>query len=376
MKSVRKIKKLENVTVLLRTSLNAPVDKGVVVDAFRLDAALPTIEYLQSRNARVVLVSHISGTGTETLRPMYEALRSRISRLSFCEYSIGPIARETIRRMVPGEVVMLENLRRHKGEEGNDSAFAKELAELADVFVQDSFDVCHRSHASVVGLPTLLPSYAGLTVLKEVEELTKARRPKHPALAVIGGAKFSTKEPLLKQLLKTYDRVFVAGALANDFIKAKGYPVGRSLVSDAGQEQVLELLKNKRLVVPVDATVAPFGEHREKARVTGLKDIKENEAIYDVGPHTSSALMELALKSKTVLWSGPLGLFEHGFIDGTRVLAHAVAGHTHSIVGGGDTISALDELNVTSEFSFVSTGGGAMLDFLADGTLVGLQALK
>jgi|CXWL01.1.fsa_nt_gi phosphoglycerate kinase len=376
MKSVRNIKNLENTTVLLRTSLNAPVENGKVTDTFRLLSALATIEYLQSRNARVVLISHITGTGTETLHPMYEALKEKISRLSFCEYSIGPIARETVRRMVAGEVVMLENLRRHKGEEGNDPAFARELATMADVFVQDSFDVCHRAHASVVGLPELLPSYAGLTVEREVKELSKARKPKHPALAIIGGAKLSTKEPLLKQLLKTYDHVFVAGALANDFIKAKGYDVGHSLVSSAGQENIQQLLSHKRLIVPVDAIVAPFGKNRDVARVTGLKDIKENEAIYDVGPHTSAALMELALKAKTILWSGPLGLFERGFMDGTRVLAHAVAGHTHSIVGGGDTISALDELDATKEFSFVSTGGGAMLDFLADGTLVGLEALR
>lgn len=376
MKSVRSIKKLEGVTVLLRTSLNVPTDKGKVTDGFRLLAALPTIKYLQSRHAKVVLISHISGKGTETLRPMYEALKGSIAELSFCEYSIGPIARETVRRMVPGDVVMLENLRRHAGEEKNDPVFAQELASMADVFVQDSFDVCHRSHASVVGVPQLLPSYAGFTVEHEVAELTKARKPKHPALAVIGGAKFSTKQPLLKQLLKTYDHVFVGGALANDFIKAKGYSVGKSLVSDEGQEEIQQLLKHKRLVVPVDAVVAAFGKERAYARVAQLKDIAEDEAIYDIGPHTAAALMDLALKAKTVLWSGPLGFFEKGYVEGNQTLSQAIAGHTYTVIGGGDTIAALDMLGVTKEFSFVSTGGGAMLDFMVDGTLVGLEALR
>lgn len=376
MRSVRKIKILENIPVLLRTSLNAPVEKGVVTDTFRLKSALSTIEYLQSRHAKVVLASHITGNGTESLRPMFDALKKDVHNLSFCETSIGPVARETIRRMAPGDVVMLENLRRHKGEEGNDEDFAKELASLADIFVQDSFDVCHRKHASVVGVPQFLPSYAGLTVEREVQELRKARKPKRPALAVVGGAKFSTKEPFLKQLLKTYDHVFVGGALANDFIRAKGYSVGTSLVSQEKQDEMRELMKNKRLIVPVDVMVAPLEATRDQARSVSIQEIKENDAILDVGPHTANALADLAIHAKTVLWSGPLGRFEHGFSDGNKILARAIIGNAHSIVGGGDTISALDQLGVTSEFSFVSTGGGAMLDYLTDGRLPGLDALN
>lgn len=375
MRSVRKIKVLENIPVLVRTSLNVPVENGKVTDTFRLKAALPTILYLQKHHARVILVSHITGTGTESLRPMYEALKEFVPRLSFCETSIGPVARETIRRMVPGEVVLLENLRRHKGEEKNDPTFARELASLADVFVQDSFDVCHRTHASVVGVPEFLPSYAGFTVEKEVKELAKARRPKRPALAVVGGAKFSTKEPFLKQLLTAYDYVFVGGALANDFIRAKGYSVGSSLVSEEGQDTMRTLMKNKRLIVPVDVITAPLEGTREEGHAVAVKDIPPTEAVLDIGPHTSAALVELVLKSKTVLWSGPLGRFEHGFSDGNRALARAIIGNAHSIIGGGDTIAALDALGVTSEFSFVSTGGGAMLDYLTDGRLPGLDAL-
>ena len=377
MKSVRDIKVLENVPVLLRTSLNAPVENGKVTNAFRLKSALPTIEYLRSKHARVILISHISGKGTETLMPMYEAMEQWIPDIAFWPVSTGEEARKAVRELLPGHVLMLENLRRNVGEEKNDPEFAKELASLADVFVQDSFDVCHREHASVVGVPGLLPSYAGCTVVQEVEELTKARKPARPAVAIIGGAKFSTKEPVLKTLLKTYDQVFVGGALANDFLKAKGYSVGTSLVSLEGQDHIKELLKNKKLVAPVDVVAAPLKSTRDAGRVCMASEVKEGEAILDAGPHTSAALVDLINKSKTVLWNGPLGLFENGFMDATRTVAHAVANaRTHSILGGGDTIAAIETLGLENQFSFISTGGGAMLDFLAYGTLPGLKALK
>lgn len=377
MRTVRDIKVLENIPVLLRTSLNVPVENGKVENTFRLESALPTINYLRERHARIVLISHITGKGTETLQPMYEAMKNWIPDIAWCPVSIGPEARAAVRELPPGGVLMLENLRRNAGEEKNDPEFSKELAGLADVFVQDSFDVCHREHASIIGLPTLLPSYAGLTVEKEVATLSKALKPKRPALAVIAGAKFSTKEPVLKKLLKTYDHVFVGGALANDFLRAQGHPVGASLVSNEGQEQIRELLKNKRLVLPLDSMVAPLTADRKEGRVTSLEEIREGEAVLDVGPRTNALLTELANKAKTILWNGPLGLYEHGFTDGTRALARAVAGSSaHSVIGGGDTIAAIEELGLTSNCSFLSTGGGAMLDFLAYGTLPGLAALK
>jgi len=376
-RTIQDIKVLENVSVLVRTSLNVPVENGKVENTFRLKAALPTIAYLQERHARVILISHITGKGTETLEPMYKAMREWVPNLSFCPVSTGPQARQAVRDLMPGHVLMLENLRRNVGEEKNDPELAKELSMLADVFVQDSFDTCHRKHASIVGVPELLPSYAGFTVEAEVYELSKALKPKHPAVAIIGGAKFSTKEPVLKVLLKTYDRVFVGGALANDFLKAKGFSVGASLVSDEGQTGIRELLKNKRLVTPSDVIVAPPNTDRKEGHVVSVSDIPENEAVLDAGPQTAEELVQLVTKSKMVLWNGPLGLFEHGFVDSTRTLIRAVAASkTHSIIGGGDTVEAIEELGVRAEFSFISTGGGAMLDYLAYGTLPGLQALR
>jgi phosphoglycerate kinase len=376
-RSVRDIKVFENIPVLLRTSLNAPIENGKVTNVFRLKSAVPTIEYLQQRGARVVLISHISGKGTETLAPMYDAMKSMVKSLSFCPVSVGEEARAAVRALHPGQVVMLENLRRNAGEEANDPAFAKELASLADVFVQDSFDVCHRKHASVVGVPEFLPSYAGLTVENEVRELTKAVKPRRPSLAVIAGAKFSTKEPVLKKLLKTYDHVAIGGALANDFIHAKGYSVGASLVSTDGRTGVAAMLKNKNLIVPADVIAAPLTADRSSGRAANVSDIHTGEAALDVGPETAKLISALAQKAKTVLWNGPLGLYEHGFIDATQVLARGIAsGKAHSVLGGGDTIAAVEALGLINKFSFVSTGGGAMLDFLAEGTLPGLEALS
>ncbi len=381
MRSLRDIPQLHNVPVLVRTAMNVPIENGVVANDYRLRRALPTIEHLSSRGARVVLVSHIGEQGTETLRPVADALGGFLPRVSFCETTIGEAARDAVRKLRPGEILVLENLRRHKGETANDPQFAKELALLADVFVQDSFDTCHRLHASMVGVPKLLPSYAGLLLEEEVNELRKALTPQSPSLAVIGGAKFSTKEPVLKTLLSVYDHVFVGGALANDFLKASGHNVGASLVSGAPLEEAKALIENPKLVLPLDVVVAPSRlleepEVRLRARATPHDTIKDDEAVLDVGPVSTAHLASLAHEAKTILWNGPLGNYERGFVDATDTLARAVAGsHAHSLVGGGDTVAAIETLGTLHTFSFVSTGGGAMLDLLAYGTLPGIEAL-
>ncbi len=376
MKTVRDIPVLKNISVMVRAALNVPLEGGKVANSFRLRQALPTIAYLQSKGARVILVGHIGDKGTETLLPVADALREFIPQLAFCPSTTGPEARSAIRALESGQVLMLENVRRHKGEVANDEAFAAELAELADVFVEDSFDVCHRPHASVVGVSKFLPSYMGLLVETEVKELSRALKPKRPSLAIIGGAKFSTKEPVIAKLLKSYDRVFVGGALANDFLKAKGLPVEASLVSDVDPQAMQTLLKNPRLILPIDEVFAMPGEDVSQAK-TGMLDGKVPlEAVLDSGPMTSEILGELVRKSKTVLWNGPLGNYEHGYTEGTERLARAIAGSgTYSILGGGDTIAAVEKLGITGHFSFVSTGGGAMLDFIAKGNLPGLEVL-
>ena len=376
MRTIRDIEILDSIPVLVRAALNVPVENSKVTNTFRLRKAIPTIEYLQKKHARVILIGHIGELGTETLQPVYEAMKEFIPKLQFCSTTIGDTAREAVRNLLPGGVLMLENLRRDKGEVGNSKEFAKALAELADVFVEDSFDVCHRAHASVVGIPEFLPSYAGLLVEEEVTELTKALSPAHPAVAIIGGAKFSTKEPVITKLLESYDRVFVGGALGNDFTKAMGYDVGASLVSGADPKAIKNLLANRKLAVPLDAVVGPVGAQKDAGRVTALDSIEVQEVIHDDGPKTSEMLEKIVETAKTVLWNGPLGNYEHGFIDATQALALAIAkSSAYSIIGGGDTVAAIEDIGAQDKFSFISTGGGAMLDFLAKGTLPGLAAL-
>lgn len=380
MRSVRYIPHVENIPVLVRAALNVPVENGKVTSTFRLRKALPTINLLRTERARVILIGHIGEQGTETLLPVYEALKLHIPDLLFCHVTVGSEARAAVRDLPPGGVLMLENLRRHKGEVANDPGFALQLSELADIFVQDSFDVCHRKHASVVGVPKHLAPYAGLQVEEEVRELTKALRPKRPSLAVIGGAKFSTKQPVLEKLLACYDRVFVGGALANDFMVECGYGVGTSLVSkDTDKEALHALLKNPKLMLPLDEVVAPLGVHEDNVdeETVALDRVPRNEAILDDGPKTIAALGELAQKANTILWNGPLGNYENGFEEGTEALARIVAAsNAYSVIGGGDTVAAVEKLGLSEKFSFISTGGGAMLDFMAKRTLPGLEALE
>lgn len=377
MRSITEVENLNNVRVLVRASLNVPVADGKVVNTFRLRGALPTINYLCERGARVILISHISGKGTESLRPMWEAMKEFIPDVQFCEDLVGHEARNAVSALPEGGVIILENLRQNPGEEANDPEFAKALSELGEIFVQDTFDVCHRKHAAVVGIPAHIPSYAGLLVEKEVKELSDALRPTSPSLAIVSGAKFSTKQPVIEKLLATYDQVFVGGALANDFIKAAGNPVGTSLVSDGDDAPIKALLANDKVLIPVDAIVARKGGKREDGHVAALKEVREDEAILDVGPETNALLAGIVANAKTVLWNGPLGNYENGFTDGTAALAKAIAqSSAHSVMGGGDSIAVVEGLGIADKFSFISTGGGAMLDFLAEGTLPGIEALS
>lgn len=381
MRTLRDIPVFENIPILVRAALNVPVANGAVVNDYRLRRALPTIRFLAERGARVILISHLGEQGTETLEPVARALGKLVSGVSFFDETIGRRAREAVRNLSPGNILVLENLRRDKGERMNDRAFAKELAALADVFVEDSFDTCHRTHASIVGVPALLPSYAGFLLEEEVRELSRALSPKRPSLAVIGGAKFSTKEEVLTTLLHAYDQVFVGGALANDFLKAAGREVGKSLVSDFDPKRMDAMLSNRKLVLPIDSLVIPASASgsmnaRAQARVATLGQVRSDEVILDHGPGTSALLTRLAGGAETILWNGPLGNYENGFVDATDALARAIAASgAHSVIGGGDTVAAIENLGILPRFSFVSTGGGAMLDFLAKGSLPGIDVL-
>lgn len=381
MRSIRAAPALANIPVLVRGALNVPLGQGTVANEYRLRRAVETLRFLSGHGARTILISHLGERGTETLAPVAEALSKLIHGVTFCPETIGPRVRAIIRDLLPGKILVLENLRRNRGEVMNDPTFAAELASLGDVFVQDSFDTCHRTHASIVGLPRLLPSYAGLLLEEEVAALTKALSPVHPAFAVIGGSKFDTKEPVLHKLLALYDRVFVGGALANDFLKASGHEIGRSLVASERNPRVNDLLNNPKLMLPTDVRVVPIAmaDRREDPthiRIASANSVSTDEVILDEGPATIELLATVIARAKTVLWNGPLGHYENGFVQGTDALAQCIArSSARSVVGGGDTIASIEKLGILSKFSFVSTGGGAMLEFLANGTLPGIEAL-
>lgn len=358
--------------MLLRASLNVPIERGVITNAYRLEESLKTIELFARAGARVVVCGHLGREKTDSLRVVWEELRRRTSiPVAFSPEVVGERAERAAFELGEGEVLLIENLRREPGETTNDLLFAKKLARLGEFYVNDAFSDSHRTHASIVGVAHLLPHAAGPNFIRERAALEGARTPASPSLAIVGGAKFLTKEPLIETLLARYDYVLVGGALAHDFFVAKGLPVGRSLVSGAFPKP--ELLKNSKLLLPVDVVV-----ERDSERVTkAVEDVDDLDTILDVGTATLEHIRPLTEKAHFILWNGPLGNFERGFTRGTEALAELIAkSSARSVVGGGDTIAAIERLKLGSKFTHVSTAGGAMLQFIAEGTLPGIEALR
>jgi phosphoglycerate kinase len=333
-------------------------------------AGTPTLTYLHEAGAKVILIAHIGRDETDTLKPVFEAFNTLIP----CTWggSLGSPELLTARASIaPGEILIVENLRQHEGESANDGAFAAELASLGDIYVNDAFDNIHRDHASMVTLPTLLPAYAGITLLEEVTHIEQVMQPEHPSLFIIGGAKFETKMPLVEKYLASYDRVFVSGALANDIMLADGLEVGSSLVSDVSLVGA-PFLTNPKLIRPVDLIV----ESARGVRVARVDDVQADEKITDMGPATVAQLAPEIQAAKTILWNGPLGLYENGVPGSTQAVAKLIANSdAMSVLGGGDTVAAVEELGLNDKFGFVSIGGGAMLTLLEEGNTPSLKAL-
>ncbi|MEX2341099.1 MAG: phosphoglycerate kinase, partial [Candidatus Paceibacterota bacterium] len=359
---VEDIKGLKGKRVLLRASLNAPVANGVVAETFRLEQALPTIEFLKKEGARVVIIGHIGKGAEESLKPIADFLAEKAGVRWGGELEGG--GREQVDSLEDGEAVLLENLRRDPRETASDIDFAKELASLADVYVNDAFSDSHREHASIVGVPKYLPSYFGKSFWREYQGLSQAMKPQSPSVFILGGAKFDTKMPLVERYTSLYDRVFIGGALANDIFKAKGFEVGTSLVSEVDLSGN-ELLTNPRVVSPTDVVV----DGPEGRREVGARGVGSDEVIMDIGPTALKELEEMVQGAKTILWNGPLGNFEKGFSLGTEMLARTISkSDAYSVVGGGDTVAAIRSLGLDTKFGFMSTAGGAMLVFLETGT--------
>ncbi len=380
-------------TVLMRCDFNVPMDGGRVTDATRITRALPGIRDIAKRGGKGVLLSHFGrpkgkAVPEMSLGPVAAAVSGSLGQaVVFADDCIGDAAASVIGAAKPGDVVMLENLRFHAGEEANDPDFTRALADLGDIYVNDAFSAAHRAHASTAGLATMLPAYAGPLLMQEVEALQAAlENPTPPTMAVVGGAKVSTKIPVLTNLVEKVDKLVVGGGMANTFLLANGFLIGKSLAEPDHVETARAIMTqaaaaNCAILLPQDVTVA--NEFRAEApwRTSTLNNVLEDEMILDVGPATVTMLIEAAKRCKTVLWNGPLGAFElTPFDQGTVALARAVADATESgqlvsVAGGGDTVAALNAAGVADRFTYVSTAGGAFLEWLEGRELPGIAAL-
>lgn len=359
------LQNLRGKRVLLRASLNVPIKDGVVADKFRVEEALPAINFLRKQGARTIIVGHIGREPRETLQPVFDVLKEAVG----ARWG-GEIGNET-EALSDGEVLLLENIRRDTRETANEDSLSEALAALADIYVNDAFADSHRAHSSIVGVTKYLPSYFGPAFIKEYVALSEALTPVSPSLFVIGGAKFETKLPLIKRFAEKYDQVVIGGALVNDVLKAKGFSVGRSLVSDIDLKTT-GVLQYKNLLIPTDVVVEGEGGRR----TVNVSEVLDNESILDIGPETIKALAVPVSRAKTILWNGPLGNYEQGFTAATLDLAKLIANSkANSIVGGGDTVAAIQSLNLSDQFGFLSTAGGAMLTFLETGTLPAIDAV-
>jgi phosphoglycerate kinase len=368
--SVAELHELEGKFVFLRTSLNVPVKDGKVSNDFRIVQSLPTIKFLIERGAKVILCSHLGRSADESIAPVVEVLQKHI-HVEFSPEVTGPISTQKCNELQNGQVLLLENVRRDAREVENDPVFAMELASLADIFVNDDFAASHREHASLHAICKLLPSYAGLNCIHEYEELSKVMNPSSPSLFVLGGAKFETKMPLVEKYLDIYDHICIGGALVNDFLKAKGYEVGTSLVSDVSLEGS-HLLTHPKILLPVDVLAVKDGVRR----IADIADVHSDESILDAGPKTIELLTPYIQNAKTILWNGPLGNYENGYQDQTVACAKLIASASaYTVVGGGDTVAAIEALQSSDKYDFLSTAGGAMLTFLELGSLPALDAL-
>ena len=379
--------------VLLRVDLNVPMENGRVTDATRLERVAPTITEIAGKGGKVILLAHFGRPKgrdpRESLKPVAEALAKVIKMpVAFAEDCVGEPAAKAIAAMKDGDILCLENTRFHKGEEKNDPAFVAELARLGDIWVNDAFSAAHRAHASTEGLGHKLPAYAGRTMQAELDALGKAlEAPTKPVIAIIGGAKVSTKIDLLENLVKKVDALVIGGGMANTFLHAQGVAVGKSLAEKDRAATALRILEkayaaNCAIILPVDAVVAFHFAANAPSHAYGLDAIPGDGMILDVGPQSVARIHAAIDDAATLVWNGPLGAFEMPPFDrGTVVAARQAAERTRakkliSVAGGGDTVAALNQAGVSGDFSYVSTAGGAFLEWMEGKPLPGVEVLK
>ncbi len=378
--------------VLLRVDLNAPMKDGVVTDLTRLQANAVTIKALAAKGAKVIVLSHFGRPkgwdASQSLRPVADALPVIIGLpVAFAADCVGPVAKAAVDAMAPGAVLVLENTRFHAGEEKNDPAFTKQLAELGEFYVNDAFSCAHRAHASTAGLAALLPHAAGLWMKKELEALEAALgAPEHPVVAVVGGAKVSSKLEVLGNLVGKVDYLVIGGGMANTFLFAQGKAIGKSLAERDMADTARAILAKAKaagteVVLPVDAVVAREFKAYAPCETVSVDAVPDDAMILDVGTQSVAQVSEIFEKAKTVVWNGPFGAFElEPFDIATTATARKVsrltrAGQLLSVAGGGDTVAALNHAGAAEGFSFVSTAGGAFLEWMEGKVLPGVEAL-
>ncbi|MCZ7596031.1 MAG: phosphoglycerate kinase [Hyphomicrobium sp.] len=379
--------------VLVRADLNVPVADGKVTDATRLERILAGLKDLSARKARVVVISHFGRPKggpdpTMSLAPVAAKLAELLGRpVQFVDACIGDKAEDAVSRLAPGDIAVLENLRFHAGEEKNDEAFVTALARSGDVFVNDAFSAAHRAHASTEGLAHVLPAYAGPLMLEEISALRAVlEAPQRPTAALVGGAKVSSKIPILKHLLSKVDKLIIGGGMANTFLMSHGVDIGKSLAEPDFVDTAREIMAEAKargcaVVLPEDAVIAREFKSGVAHAVVPTLAVPSDALILDVGPRSVAHMTDVLKECRTLLWNGPLGAFEIApFGEGTFALARAAAqltkqGRLTTVAGGGDTVAALNAAGVTQDFTYVSTAGGAFLEWLEGRDLPGVAAL-